>query len=72
MIKSKKTNLIYGILFLTAGIGLLISILVHWNSQVEDNRMRLFIRIIWTVLLTFKAIDYFLEWRKLGPANTEQ
>lgn len=73
MFKSKTSYRNFSIAFMAFAIGLAVNIFIQWNSLMESNRMRLFIYVVWAALFTFKAIDYFLEWRNFGkPKSVEE
>lgn len=72
MFKSKKTYLIYSIIMILGVIFIIVDVAISWNSPMVTNRMRLFTNIILTALFSFKAIDYFVEWRNHGKPKAEQ
>lgn len=72
MFKSKKWYLIHTTIMLASVVFLITDIIIHWNSKLKINEESLFLRIILSLLFTFRTIDYFLEWHNHEKLKTNQ
>ena len=71
MFKSKTSTLIATIIMASFAIYLIVYVVRRWNELMENDRMRLFMRILITVFVIYKAIDYLSKWRNWGKSHTD-
>ena len=72
MFKSKKTSLIYSVIMLALVFYLIVDIAMNWNELMQTDRMRLFTRILLSILFSINSINYFLKWRNHGKPKVEE
>ncbi|QNA46427.1 hypothetical protein [Lacibacter sediminis] len=71
MFKSKTFYFIRMIIFLAFAVYLITYVCMNWSRLIQSDRMLLFMRILGSAYFTYKAIDYFIEWRNWGKPDTE-
>lgn len=71
MFKSKTSTLIATIIMASFAIYLIVYVVSRWNELMENDRMLLFMRILITVFVIYKAIDYLSKWRNWGKSHTD-
>ncbi len=72
MFKPKAFYLIRFVVILACMVYLLYEITTDWTRLMEQDRFRLFMRIIILVIPTGYTIDYFLQWMNREKSKLEK